>query len=143
MDLKEIKEKVKKSGISMFKRNDKAVAVGELINIDAGIVGNVKFSGPINLRLNGKFEGELETKGALIIGEKADVKAKTIKGDTITIAGRVKGDIISSKRLELAATARVIGNVEAPILVVQEGAMLKGGCLMPVEDERKESSFRK
>lgn len=128
----------------MFKKNDKPITEGEIINIDAGVEGNVKFSGPINLRLNGKFEGELETKGVLIIGEKADVKAKTIKGDTITIAGRVKGDIISSKRLELSATARVIGNIEAPILVIQEGAMLKGGCQMPVEDaEHKEGASKK
>ncbi|MDP3786044.1 MAG: polymer-forming cytoskeletal protein [Candidatus Omnitrophota bacterium] len=130
----------------MFKKNDKPIAEGEVINIEAGIEGNVKFSGPVNLRLNGKFEGELETKGTLIIGEKADVKVKTLKGDTITIAGRVKGDIISSKRLELAATARVIGNIEAPILVIQEGAILKGDCQMPVEDEkgeRKESTKKK
>jgi cytoskeletal protein CcmA (bactofilin family) len=130
----------------MFKKNDRPIAEGEVINIEAGIEGNVKFSGPVNLRLNGKFEGELETKGTLIIGEKADVKVKTLKGDTITIAGRVKGDIISSKRLELAATARVIGNIEAPILVIQEGAILKGDCQMPVEDEkgeRKESTKKK
>ncbi len=127
----------------MFKKNDKPTAEGEIINIDAGIEGNVKFSGPVNLRLNGKFEGELETKGMLIIGEKADVKAKTLKGDTIIIAGRVKGDIISSKRLELTATARVMGNIETPLLLIHEGAMLKGDCRMPVEEERKESSSRK
>ena len=127
----------------MFKKNDRPIAEGEVINIEAGIEGNVKFSGPVNLRLNGKFEGELETKGTLIIGEKADVKVKTLKGDTITIAGRVKGDIISSKRLELAATARVIGNIETPLLLIHEGAMLKGDCQMPVEEERKESSSKK
>ena len=130
----------------MFTKNNKPIAEGEIINIDAGIEGNVKFSGPINLRLNGKFEGELETKGMLIIGEKADVKAKTIKGDIISIAGRVKGDIMCNKRLELTATARVIGNVETPILVIQEGAMLKGDCQMPVEaekGERKENTSKK
>jgi len=127
----------------MFKKNDKPITEKEIIDINAGIEGNVKFSGSINLRLNGKFEGELETTGTLIIGEKADVKAKTIKGDSIIIAGRVKGDIISSKRLELSPTARVIGNIETPILVIQEGAMLKGDCQMPVADERKESSSRK
>lgn len=127
----------------MFKKNDK-LTIDEVINIEAGMEGSLKFNSPINLRISGKFEGELETKGVLIIGEKADVKAKTIKGDNITIEGKVKGDIISSKRLELSATARVIGNVEAPILVVQEGAMLKGDCSMPVEDaERKESTSRK
>ena len=126
----------------MFKKNDKPTT-DEVINIEAGMEGSLKFNSPINLRISGKFEGELETKGVLIIVEKADVKAKTIKGDNITIEGKVKGDIISSKRLELSATARVIGNVEAPILVIQEGAMLKGDCSMPVEEERKESPSKK
>lgn len=127
----------------MFKKSD-LPKTDEVINIEAGMEGSLKFNNPINLRIGSKFEGELETKGVLIIGEKADVKAKTIKGDNITIEGKVKGDIISSKRLELLSTARVIGNVEAPLLVVQEGAMLKGDCSMPVEDaERKESTSKK
>ena len=126
----------------MFKKNDKP-KTDEVINIEAGMEGSLKFNSPINLRISGRFEGELETKGVLIIGEKADVKAKTIKGDSITIAGKVKGDVICSKRLELSASAKVIGNIEAPLLVIQEGAMLKGDCQMPVEEERKESSSRK
>ncbi len=129
-------------GKTLFKKNDK-LTIDEVINIEAGMEGSLKFNSPINLRISGKFEGELETKGVLIIGEKADVKAKTIKGDSITIAGRVKGDIICSKRLELSASARVIGSIEAPVLVIQEGAMLKGNCQMPVEEERKESTSRK
>lgn len=127
----------------MFKKNDKPKTDEQFINIEAGMEGNLKFNNPINLKISGKFDGELETKGLLMIGEKADVKAKTIKGDTITIAGKVKGNIISSKRLELIATARVIGNVETPLLLVHEGAMLKGDCQMPVEEERKESPSKK
>jgi len=131
-------------GKSMFKKNDLPQTDDKVINIEAGIQGNLKFTGPVNLRLNGDFEGDLEAKGILTIGEKADVKAKTIKGDSITIAGRVKGDIICSKRLELSASARVIGSIEAPVLVIQEGAMLKGDCQMPVEEtERKEGSSKK
>ena len=45
------------------------------------------FRSPVNLRLNGDFEGDLEARGVLIIGEKANVKAKTVKGDSITISG--------------------------------------------------------
>ncbi len=127
----------------MFKKNDSAQTDDKVINIEAGMQGNLKFTGPVNLRLNGDFEGDLEAKGILIIGEKADVKAKTVKGDTITIAGRVKGDIISTKRLELSASARVVGNVETPILVIAEGALLKGNCQMPVDETVKEGSKKK
>lgn len=117
----------------------------KVINIEAGMQGNVKFSGPVNLRISGKFEGELESKGVLIISEKADVKAKIIKGEDIKIAGKVIGDIVSSKRLELSAPAIVIGNIKSPILVINEGAILKGECQMPLKEETepKESSKKK
>lgn len=123
----------------MFKKTDKPKVVDEkIIDIQTGMQGNVKFSGPINIRISGEFEGELETKGILIIGEKANVKAKIIKGENITISGKVKGDILSSKRLVLSSTAKVIGNVETPVLIVNEGAILKGECQMPIEDEKSE-----
>lgn len=130
----------------MFKKNSWLKTSEEIINIETGMEGNVKFSGPVNLRISGKFEGELESKGLLIISEKADVKAKIIKGEEIRISGRVTGDIVSTKRLELSAPAKVIGNIKAPILVINEGAILKGGCQMPLKDdeiESKESSKKK
>ncbi|NQU78745.1 polymer-forming cytoskeletal protein, partial [Candidatus Woesearchaeota archaeon] len=49
----------------------------------------------------------------------------------------VKGNIVSSTRLELSATAKVTGNIKAPILIVNEGATLKGKCQVPAEDEKK------
>jgi cytoskeletal protein CcmA (bactofilin family) len=134
----------KLGGKSMFKKNDLPQVEDKTINIEAGMQGNLKFTGPVNLRLNGDFEGDLEARGVLIIGEKANVKAKTVKGDSITISGRVEGDIICSKRLELSASARVTGNIETPILVMAEGALLKGDCQMPVEAvELKEKPKKK
>ena len=127
----------------MFKKGHKPRTEGKVIDIEAGIEGNLKFSTPVNLRISGKFDGELETKGTLTIGEKADVKAKIIKGEYITIAGKVRGDIVSSKRLELSSSAKVIGNVKAPILVIAEGAMLKGKCQMPIEEEKTEPKKKK
>ncbi|MFH0771972.1 MAG: polymer-forming cytoskeletal protein [Candidatus Omnitrophota bacterium] len=122
----------------MFRKDNLPRAEEKTIDIEAGMQGNLKFTGPVNLRINGSFEGELEAKGILIIGEKADIKAKMVKGDNITIAGRVKGDIVCSKRLELSRSARVIGNVKTDVLVINEGAVLKGECEMSIEDEKGE-----
>lgn len=120
----------------MFKRENKLKPEEKFIDMKAGLEGSVKFNGPVNLRISGKFEGELEAEGTLIIGEKAEVKTKIIKGENITVAGKVKGDIKSSKRLELSAPAKVIGNIETPVLVINEGAVLKGNCQMSVPDEK-------
>jgi len=128
----------------MFKKENKSTSEGKIIDIETGIQGNMKFDGPINLRISGSFEGELETKGTLIIGENATVKAGTIKGENINIQGRVKGDIVCD-RLELSRTAKLIGNVETSTLVISEGAMLKGKCQMPVDEkgDDKESASKK
>jgi len=120
----------------MFKKRNEPETESNFIDLEAGVEGNLKFSSPIKLRINGKFEGELESKGVLIIGEKAEVKVTKIKGEDITIAGKVEGDIISSKRLELSALAQVIGNIKTPILIISEGAVLKGDCQMSIFDEK-------
>lgn len=122
----------------MFKKNYRTKIKEKVIDIEAGVEGDLKFSTPVNLKISGKFEGVLDIKGTLAIGERADVKVKIIKGESITIAGKVKGDIVSSRRLELVAPAKVIGNIKAPILVINEGAMLKGKCQMPIGDEKSE-----
>jgi len=120
----------------MFKKNSRLKTSGDIINIETGMQGNVKFSGPVTLKISGKFEGELESKGVLIISEKADVKAKMIKGEEIKISGKVIGDIVSTRRLELSPPAKVIGNIKTPVLVINEGAILKGECQMSIEDEK-------
>lgn len=119
----------------MFRKN-KPKPQGKIIDIESGMEGDLKFSTPVNLKINSRFEGTLETKGTLTIGEKADIKTKAIKGEDITISGKVEGNIVSSKRLVLIPPAKVIGNVKTPILVVNEGAVLKGNCQMPIEAEK-------
>ncbi|MBL7072129.1 MAG: polymer-forming cytoskeletal protein [Candidatus Omnitrophica bacterium] len=122
----------------MFKKTDRSKTGAKVIDIEAGMEGNIKFSTPVNLRISGNFEGELDTRGNLIIGKKANVKAKIINGENITIAGKVRGDIVSTYRLELSPSAKVIGNIKAPVLVISEGAMLKGKCQMPIDEEKSE-----
>ena len=99
------------------------------LEVNASMTGTLSFKDPVNLQINGQFEGTLDTKGSLAIGEKAQVKA-TIRGESITIAGSVDGTIMASQRLELQGSARVIGKVTTPRLVVQEGAVLQGTCEM-------------
>ena len=101
----------------------------KVLEVDASMAGSLTFKDPVNLQINGRFEGSLETKGNLFIGERAQVKA-TITGEAIVVRGSVEGPIIASQRLELQGGACVIGKVITPILVVQEGAVLHGQCEM-------------
>jgi len=101
----------------------------KILDVDASIQGNLSFRDPVNLRINGKFEGTLDTRGNLTIGSTAAVNAD-ISGDNIIIAGRVKGKIIAKDRLTLLPTAIVEGVIYPTRLNIAEGALLEGQCSM-------------
>ena len=101
----------------------------KILDVDASMQGTITFKDPVNLRINGSFEGKLDTRGNLTIGENAKVRA-TIHGDKIMIAGKVKGDIVATQNLSLIAPAIVEGNVVTPRLSITEGAILEGQVAM-------------
>ena len=97
--------------------------------IDEGAVLDGKCSFAGTLMLNGRLTGELESSGALIIGASAVVQAG-IRARVVTVRGEVIGNITALERIELTAGARVFGDLETPILVVQEGAVMEGRTRM-------------
>ena len=97
------------------------------------MTGTLNFKDPVHLQINGQFEGTLETKGTLVIGRTAKVHA-TIQGEEIAIAGIVEGTVTATRKVELLATARLLGKLATPKLVVQEGAILHGTLEMEMAD---------
>jgi cytoskeletal protein CcmA (bactofilin family) len=100
--------------------------------LDSGtkVSGKLSFDGPT--RIDGQVDGEIAGKDSLTIGESAVVTAQ-IKAAAIIVAGKVSGDIIASTRIEIRPSAKVIGNLTAPVLVVHEGALFEGHCSMQPE----------
>jgi len=101
----------------------------KVLDVNATMQGSLRFDDPVNLRINGKFEGTLDTKGQLTVGERAEIKAN-ITGESIAINGNVAGNIKASKVLSLGRSARLDGDVEAPAFSVQEGAVVNGQIRM-------------
>jgi len=101
----------------------------KILDVDASMQGTMSFKDPVNLQINGRFEGTLDTRGTLTIGEKAFVNANIV-GDEITIAGRVIGEVVAKKSLRLISPARVDGNIKTPLLEIGSGAVLNGNCHM-------------
>ncbi len=101
----------------------------KMLDVDASMQGSLIFKDPVNLRINGRFEGTLETKGNLTIGSTAIVRAD-ITGDNIIVGGRIKGRITARERLTLLPTAIVEGDIYPAKLNIAEGAILEGSCLM-------------
>ena len=110
----------------------------KILDVDATMQGTLTFRDPVNLRINGSFEGSLDTKGKLTIGENAVVRAE-IKGEHIVVAGRVFGNIVATKELKLTPPGRVTGNILTPRLSIVDGAILEGECHMVDAGDSKTS----
>lgn len=101
----------------------------KILDVDASMQGSLTFKDPVNLRINGRFEGNLNVKGNLTIGQTAVVLGD-IRGDNIIIGGKIKGRITAKERLTLLPAAVVEGDIFPVKLNVAEGAILEGKCSM-------------
>ena len=97
--------------------------------VDEGseIEGKFTFSG--TAMLNGKFKGEIISTDTLIVGEKGSLNA-TIRAGVVLIRGEVVGTVQATERVEMKETARVFGDVESPVVVMDEGVLFEGHCQM-------------
>jgi cytoskeletal protein CcmA (bactofilin family) len=95
------------------------------------VTGKLAFDGPG--RIEGHVEGEVSAQDSLVIGESAVVNAN-INGTSIIVHGKVTGDIVARARLELRAPSKVIGNITAASLIIQDGAMFEGNCSMSASE---------
>jgi len=119
-------------------RRDKNEA--KILDVDASMQGSLAFKDPVNLRINGSFEGRLDTKGSLTIGENASVRAD-INGEEIIVGGKVTGNILAQKELKILNRAHIVGDINTPLLSVETGAILQGKCQMINSSGRKGKVF--
>jgi cytoskeletal protein CcmA (bactofilin family) len=90
-------------------------------------VGKLTFDGTV--RIDGKIDGEIFSKGTLIVGPDAEVSAK-IQVDTVFLSGLLRGNITAGKKVVMKAPGKLYGNIKAPVLVVEEGVIFEGNCKM-------------
>jgi len=81
------------------------------------------------IRIDGRVEGEIITKGTLVVGESAVIQAD-INASTVVSGGRITGNITASEKVQLLAPAIVSGGIKTPLLVLEEGARFNGSCEM-------------
>ncbi len=93
--------------------------------IDQGSEFEGKLSFKNTVRIDGSFKGEISSENTLIVGEPGTVVA-SIRSCNVIVSGEVSGDIVATERIVLHKTARVDGNITAPRLVVEEGAVIEG-----------------
>lgn len=80
-----------------------------------------------SLRIDGRFEGESLLVDQLLVGAMGRVKTDII-ATSVVVEGIVIGNISASRRILLLSTARVLGNLKTPELIIQDGVVLEGKC---------------
>jgi cytoskeletal protein CcmA (bactofilin family) len=100
--------------------------VDTVIGKESSFKGNLEAPGG-SIRIDGYFEGELHIGGDLIVGEGGIVVGDVVAKNVI-IAGEIKGTIEARGKMELAPSAKVIGDSKMITLVIEDGAYLQGMC---------------
>ena len=87
--------------------------------------GTLSFEGTV--RVDGSLEGEVHTKGTVIIGAHAIIEGD-VHADTVISGGRITGNIVASEKVELLAPGSLVGTIKTPLLSLQEGVSFSGSC---------------
>src|SRR6266571_881492 len=95
----------------------------DILSSDVEIKGSIKFQK--ELLIDGKVEGDINSDGVLTIGENADIRGE-IKTKSITVYGKVHGNIVVTERCELKSKSVLQGDLKAARLVIEEGATFIG-----------------
>jgi cytoskeletal protein CcmA (bactofilin family) len=107
-----------------------AFAGGNMANIGKSITLKGDLSGNEDLVIEGHIEGRVDLpNNQLTIGANGSCAAE-VHAKTVVVVGKVTGNVIASERIEIQATGLVNGDVSAPRLIVQEGAVVNGSIEM-------------
>jgi cytoskeletal protein CcmA (bactofilin family) len=90
-----------------------------------GVSIDGKIEGDGDVRIAGKFKGEIQIKGDLTIEKGARIATK-INANTVTIGGEVEGNVLASSQVELLETAQLVGDLKGSSLTVAAGSRMRG-----------------
>jgi len=95
-----------------------------------------------NLRIDGRFNGSIESQGCVTIGEEA-IARSNISAREVIVAGKVYGDITAEGKLTITPTGQMYGDVYAASLIVMEGGLLNGASRMEEQNSGQTTSESK
>ena len=108
------------------------VNVNSISRISAGTIIKGEIASPYDIRIDGTFEGKVQTKGRVVVGEKANVQGDIICGN-IDLWGKVEGNVFVKDTLALKEGCVVNGNIHVKRLSVELGSTFNGNCRMITE----------
>jgi cytoskeletal protein CcmA (bactofilin family) len=115
-----------------------ASSVESLIGQRTVIRGDIEFSGGLHVdgQVHGTLVAEPSGDGTLMLSDKGVIEGQ-VRAPHVVINGRITGDIYASERIELAANARVHGNIHYKVLEMAAGAQVTGQLVRTDEPLRQ------
>ena len=109
------------------------ISINTLIGDGSAVKGSLHVNGFI--RIDGDIDGNLETDGKVIIGEKARIRGN-LKAKSAIIGGIILGNITAKEGVTLLSTAAVIGDIISRRVQIEEKVVFQGHCIS-LENEEK------
>ena len=110
------------------------VDANNVSHISAGTAIKGEISSVADIRVDGKVEGKVFSKGRVVVGEDASVTG-TLACDNVDFWGKIEGDIYVKDTFSLKSTAAVNGNIHVRRIQVEMGAQINGSFKMITEKE--------
>lgn len=109
-------------------KKKKLGSISTFLGFGSSVEGTLDFQGTI--RLDGNVKGKIiSSNGTVIVGEKAVINAEIVV-DGAVIMGEVNGTIDAKERIEVYPPGRVVGDIHAPVISIDPGAVFNGNCGM-------------
>ena len=119
--------------MAMLKRDEAPVALAATSDLNALLGRGSEFDGKLTfegtVRIDGKFTGSIVSNDVLVVGEGAKISAEITCG-TIIVHGEINGNIKAKSSVELHHPAKVRGNIETPVIMIEKGVMFEGATKM-------------
>ena len=92
-------------------------------------IGEIWYEG--NVQIDGRLEGTVHTKGTLVVGDRAVVKAK-IEAGSVICKGNIQGEVLAKESIKLLSPGFIDGTMSAPRLSVETGGVFNGRVNMGI-----------
>lgn len=109
--------------VSEINEND----ITTILADDLHIVGTMTFK--TSVMIKGTLEGDIVSEGLLVVGPTAHVTA-TITTKKLISLGEIRGDVTANEQVVLKGTAVHTGNITTPTIVIENGSVMNGSCIM-------------
>lgn len=93
--------------------------------LGSGLALRGEITGEGDFHIYGRFEGEIDVSGRVVVAEAAQVDAN-INAASIVIAGKVRGNLSASTHLDILPTGVLTGTLKAGSFSAAEGSSVKG-----------------